>query len=385
MSVTTEENISQTWLQQRDDVVSHLVDKEKTLFKFPSFPWKAFSSLLQEQLSLSSLTLSFEYKGWVGGDLVIENVKDSYVQEFLVDPVKNSELFLIYSKSDLQALISGVFDSLGADSFFYDEGKLLGFHYYFFAEVCKVLQDLKWIPSFTPKMNKEVLKNYTFRGNFFVISIQGDCNGHPFFLRLALPEVCWDSFSVFLEKLKPSFDITTVNPLFSLLFSLELGYSSISTEDFLKLKVGDFLLLDSCLFDADAKEDGGAFLSILGKKFFGGRFLHKNPGDFKITNYSTADVAMTEEKQTEVKFSNSEDKAPSPKDSLANIPINIILEAGRYNITLEEFSKLAPGSVLNLGVKPEHGVDLIVNGKRVGKGSIISLGNTLGVRITELL
>lgn len=384
MTATTE-NVSQTWLQQRNVVLSDLVNKEKTLFKFPIFPWKDFSRLLEENVSLSSLDLSFEYEGWISGDRVLKDIRDSYVQEFIIDPIKNSELFLVYSKSDLQSLVASVFNSLAADAFFYNEGKLLGFHYYFFAEVCKVLQDLKWIPSLNVKMNKEVSKNYVFEGKFFSIKVYGNCNDRLFSIRLVLPEVCWNNLSIFVEKLKPSFDITTINPLFSLLFSLELGYSSISAEDFLKLKVGDFLLLDFCLFDADAKEDGGAFLSILGKKFFGGRFLYESPGDFKITNYSNVDVAMTEEKEEKVESNNSKEEKVLPKDSLANIPLNVVVEVGRYSITLEEFSKLAPGSVLNLGARPEHGVDLLVNGKRVGTGEIISLGDALGVRITELL
>ncbi len=380
----TAENISQTWLQQRNVVLSDLVNKEKTLFKFPSFPWEGFSKLLKENMSLSSLTFSFEYKNWISGDLVFGDVKDYYVQEFLADPIKDGQLFLIYSKTDLQSIISAIFPSLAADSFFYDEGKLLGFHYYFFAEICKVLQDLKWIPSLNIKMNKEVVKSYTFKGNFFVVRVYGNCKEHSFSIDLALPEICWNNFSVFLEKLKPSFDIATINPLFSLLFSLELGYSSISAEDFLKLQIGDFLLLDSCLFDVDAKEEGGAFLSILGKKFFGGRFLYDSPGDFKITNYSTVDIAMTEEKEKKVE-SNSKENKTLPKESLGDVSLNIIVEAGRYSITLEEFSKLAPGSILNLGAQPQHGVDLIVNNKKVGRGEIISLGDALGVRIMELL
>ena len=48
------------------------------------------------------------------------------------------------------------------------------------------------------------------------------------------------------------------------------------------------------------------------------------------------------------------------------------------------FMDLKPGNLSELNVHPESGIDLIVNGSRIAKGELLQIGETLGVRITEM-
>jgi len=43
-----------------------------------------------------------------------------------------------------------------------------------------------------------------------------------------------------------------------------------------------------------------------------------------------------------------------------------------------------PKNVLELGIQPERGVNLVANGKCVGKGELLQIGDVIGVKITKL-
>ena len=75
-----------------------------------------------------------------------------------------------------------------------------------------------------------------------------------------------------------------------------------------------------------------------------------------------------------------ENGSVSPK----NIPINIVIEAGSVRMSAEKLMYLKPGNMLELESKPENGVNLVINGKQVGRGELIKIGEALGVRILQI-
>lgn len=77
---------------------------------------------------------------------------------------------------------------------------------------------------------------------------------------------------------------------------------------------------------------------------------------------------------------------PSSKRPLTpeEIPLSVIVEVGRIEMSIKTIMELQPGNMLELNVRPENGVDLVVNGKRIGKGELLKLGESLGVRILDI-
>ena len=51
------------------------------------------------------------------------------------------------------------------------------------------------------------------------------------------------------------------------------------------------------------------------------------------------------------------------KISPENIQLNVIVEVGRLQMSVQKLMELQPGNLLELDVHPENGVDLVVNGK----------------------
>lgn len=94
------------------------------------------------------------------------------------------------------------------------------------------------------------------------------------------------------------------------------------------------------------------------------------------------------EKQEETKGLPEEDTTQTiPTESALNIeevPLSIVIEVGRLEMSVKKILELQPGNLLELDVHPENGVDLIVNGKRLAKGELVKLGEALGVRILDI-
>lgn len=65
------------------------------------------------------------------------------------------------------------------------------------------------------------------------------------------------------------------------------------------------------------------------------------------------------------------------------IPVTVTVEVGRLQVSLQKLMELQPGNILELDVHPENGVDLVVNGRCIGKGELLKLGDALGVRILD--
>lgn len=66
------------------------------------------------------------------------------------------------------------------------------------------------------------------------------------------------------------------------------------------------------------------------------------------------------------------------------IPLDIVVEVGRIRMSIQKIMELQPGNVLELDIRPENGVDLVVNGQKIAKAELLSLGENLGVRIIDI-
>lgn len=116
-----------------------------------------------------------------------------------------------------------------------------------------------------------------------------------------------------------------------------------------------------------------------------------NESEFSIEETLHKERKATEKKKEEAKEvvapKKNEDKIVSETSSEIfspdEIPLSISVEIGRFQMSIKKLAELAPGNLLELGVRPENGVDLIVNGKCIARAELLRIGDTLGVRILE--
>lgn len=69
---------------------------------------------------------------------------------------------------------------------------------------------------------------------------------------------------------------------------------------------------------------------------------------------------------------------------LMDVPVQITVEVGRRRIQLSDLCKLGPGSLLELDREAHEPADVLVNGKVVARGEVVTLGESYALRITEV-
>ena len=71
-------------------------------------------------------------------------------------------------------------------------------------------------------------------------------------------------------------------------------------------------------------------------------------------------------------------------DGMDDLDVRVSVRAGEALMTLGDLRKLGPGSVLPMRAPDGDAVDLVVNGKRVGRGRLVTIGEARAVEITDL-
>ena len=70
--------------------------------------------------------------------------------------------------------------------------------------------------------------------------------------------------------------------------------------------------------------------------------------------------------------------------SVDDIPLSVVIEVGRIQMSVKKLLELQPGNMLELDIHPDSGIDMVVNGRRIARGELLKIGDALGIRILEL-
>ncbi len=70
---------------------------------------------------------------------------------------------------------------------------------------------------------------------------------------------------------------------------------------------------------------------------------------------------------------------------LRDVEVEVTLEIGRKRMKISEVLRLATGQTLELTKAAGEPLDVFVNGRLLGRGEAIVMGDRYGVRITEIV
>jgi flagellar motor switch protein FliN len=76
--------------------------------------------------------------------------------------------------------------------------------------------------------------------------------------------------------------------------------------------------------------------------------------------------------------------AEPPLSQLAAVPIPVTVQLGRARLTLGDLCRLKPGTLLELDREAHEPADVLVNGRVVARGEIVTIEGHYGVRITRV-
>lgn len=75
---------------------------------------------------------------------------------------------------------------------------------------------------------------------------------------------------------------------------------------------------------------------------------------------------------------------PDEPGGLDEVPVRLAFEMGRLELPLSEVAVLGPGHVFELARDENQPVDILANGRLIGRGRIVTVAGTLGVQIVHL-
>ena len=99
--------------------------------------------------------------------------------------------------------------------------------------------------------------------------------------------------------------------------------------------------------------------------------------------YDESDYAKADEEETNPP--DDTDNLAEAEPLLGDVPINVVVELGRVELTANEVIRLRNGHLMELGRSPADPVDLVISGKLLGKGELVEIDGDLGVKILSLV
>jgi len=70
---------------------------------------------------------------------------------------------------------------------------------------------------------------------------------------------------------------------------------------------------------------------------------------------------------------------------LRDVEVELTLEIGRRRMKIADVVRLAPGSMVELDKQAGEPLELLVNGRLIGRGEAVVVGDRYGIRITEIV
>ena len=195
------------------------------------------------------------------------------------------------------------------------------------------------------------------------LTLQLQVDGQPLgLLSLELSAAAGEAVASLLERYLQSARHSL--PALHLGLALQRGWQSLSLAELRSLQPGDVLMLD-CPTDADG-------LLVLGNGHRQARFKRQQ------SRLELLEALQPINPTTENAMGHDADDA-----QLDDVPLTVICQIGSLEMPLGQLRELGEGSVLNLPEGDAQRVELMVNGRCIGRGELVAVGDGLGVRLTR--
>lgn len=366
------------------------------------FGWDEFTLAFQKIFALNDITFSISEFKWRMEQDIWEGMGDHiYHLNACILPLEGL-VSLGITDIDLSLLSKWILNTQDIENSetqsLFDKPLKEGMLYFLGMEVLHIIDNMHYLPkvSFRIAGHKNELSQPGLTADI--------CLKHgkeKAWVRLVISSSLRKSFSQYILKTNPSFDLTSAHHI-DITTHLELGRVCLDMASWQKLQIGDFILLDQCHYNPFEKK-GRLIMTIGDKPIF--RVMVKEE-NIKLLEYSFVreggmdeefdtddDIELDEELKTSMEeelqeeIAEEEDvQSADEKTSIAleDIPMTVVVEIKRMKMTAKKLLELRPGNLLELDIDPEAPVNLVSGGRRVGRGELIRIGDVLGIRVLEV-
>lgn len=433
-SMTTQAHSSYDWVREVNPNLKKL--DAIPLTGAPPFPWEALSALLAKAFDREGLTIEPGEIAWRTAEALYEGLGDSPFPLIFSIPSLRGQVCWVMPSQEMDVLAALLLTKESHPLTFHDPDLSESFYRFLALEVLYQLTQLSFDKTLSPILtNQATLPSEDSLCKDIAIGIQG----LKIWGRLIIsPEFRTSWVEHFAQTHPPAEQTDQLAQLVKINVHLEAGKCQLMQEQWNAIKPGDFILLDTCSLDSD-RFNGRVMLTIDGHRAFRAKLkdgtlkilelplLHevatpmvKQPeheDEDDLSDLDLTDEGDQEEMEDEVSFEEdllsdesdagidheqqtdappsaegttvqkaSPEQAPVQPKMYApeQIPLNIVVEVGRIQLSMEQLTKLEPGNMLDIDIHPENGVDLTIQGALVGKGELIRIGDVIGVRILQL-
>jgi len=385
--VATAETLN--WIKKIDAALLHL--DEKPQFSLPTEPpLTPIEELLERLFQHPKMALKHQARGWQQSLQLFDGLGENLSVLAIEWTPLTTPVYFILSEQDLKALMADLLGGEEAATPFFDSALAEGFFHYLAIEILQKLEALRFLAPLSGRIGVAPLNiREELQGvNCFVSDVSLALHQKTIWGRLLVPEAFRSQLKSQVANLSNLEMSDAQAQKIMVEVALEVGSSRLSFKEWESVSLGDFILLDRCSFNPEEGK-GGVTLRLGDEPIFRGRF---KSGGIKISDYplyEEVENTMEDDIDEELPSFLTEDEEPqakgafvsAPKQNVETLPVNLTVEVGRVRMSVKDLKKLAPGNMLELGISPEQGVDLLVNGKKMGRGELIRMGETLGVRI----
>lgn len=400
----------------------------------PPFPWDELATRLARSLDREGLKIEPGELGWRAKENLYDGLGDTPYPLTFAIPSLQGQVCWVMPAQEMDILTALLLTKESHPLPLHDPALNESFYHFLTLEVLYHLTQVSFDKTLTPILtNQTALPNQDALCRDVSIQLQG----HTIWGRLIIsPEFRRAWVEHFAQQQKSSALSQQMAELIETIVHIEAGQTSLSLAEWKAVQLGDFILLDSCSLDPQ-RLDGRVMLTVNGKPAFRAKLkdgtlkilelplLHevntpmaKHPeddeddlSDLDLPEENNEDLEededlfgedddlFTEEEETETQPETpsqaTKQEAPSSAKPSASslgstaiapeqIPMTLTVEIGRIQMTMDQLLKLEPGNLLEIDIRPEDGVNLTVNGKVVGKGELIRIGDALGVRVLQI-
>lgn len=365
----------------------------------PPFPLEELELLLKEQFGLSRLSIKREQTALLEPDAFLKGLGDApIILPLELTPIGGTFFFVI-GMEDVKAITSFLMVESGNPKRFSHEALCLGFFRFISLNLLDTFAEISPYDGAALKIGKE---SSLPAERAFAIDVKIGMNGAAFWSRLITPPHFHQSFQAHFASKPPAITSKEFAASISAELTVEGGTTTLPFEEWQKVRVGDFILLDHCTYDLD--QNKGSLEIVLGQTpLFQARLKE---GSLKILDYAfyseeLNDMDEHESQEGEVPVSLpelpegvkeeehlwSEEASKAPLEQMlaaSTVPITLTVEVGRLHMSLEKLLQLEPGNTLELKTRPEDGVRITLQGKPVAHAELVKIGEVLGIKILSL-
>lgn len=397
----------------------------------PLFPWEAFTQKLTQVFQLQDLKIKPLDCQWKEVEEIISGVGGKPFPLWLNIPGIEGDFCWIFSERDLHGLMAVLITKQTKPLDIIDPEVEKGFTHFLAYEAIHIFNQVSGDKTLNPHLLE---KSELPEEACLCQDISIELEGVSFIGRLAISQK-------FRRAWKEKYTARTLDlPLnpelaekIQLPVHLEIGSLPLSLREWKNLEPGDFIVMDQNSFNPD-DENARLTLTLNGQPLFRAKLkdgnikilehplyyevetpMAKQPesedfedssadlsqNDFEYDELTDEDHEFDEAADETLHEDHSADEEPQAKPSvsaltkedkpretpsiaLEDTPLSVVVEIGRLQMSIKKLMELQPGNLLDLDVRPESGVDLVLNGKCIAKAELLRIGETLGVRILDI-